>query len=284
MATEPIIEARAIEKSYPQPDGTRIQVVGLTDFAIEPGKIIALLGASGCGKSTLLRILSGSGATFVRSAVLAWQAAGRRIAERGDRLPEFRAVSLAYGLGECGSSTGSARRGCRGAPQARAAHAGYGGSGWFRDGLSQGAFRRDEAARRLRARAGGGTGSAVHGRTILCARCAHGGKSARRTAGAMAEQEDADQRDLHCDAQHRGGGDAGGPHRGAGQKSGAHPRGFQCASFASPRPQVWPLCGTGGLHLQNYDRAGCRACLARSGEHGGNCGAAGRLEDEGKRR
>ena len=42
MASEPIIEARAIEKSYPQPDGTRIQVVGLTDFMIEPGKIIAL--------------------------------------------------------------------------------------------------------------------------------------------------------------------------------------------------------------------------------------------------
>lgn len=67
--TEAIIEARAIEKSYPQPDGTRIQVVGLTDFSIEPGKIIALLGASGCGKSTLLRILSGlaqpsSGALF----------------------------------------------------------------------------------------------------------------------------------------------------------------------------------------------------------------------------
>jgi NitT/TauT family transport system ATP-binding protein len=69
LAAEPIIDARAIEKSYPQPDGTRIQVVGLTDFAIEPGKIIALLGASGCGKSTLLRILSGlaqpsSGALF----------------------------------------------------------------------------------------------------------------------------------------------------------------------------------------------------------------------------
>jgi NitT/TauT family transport system ATP-binding protein len=67
--TEPIIEARAIEKSYPQPDGTRIQVVGITDFAIESGKIVALLGASGCGKSTLLRILSGlsepsSGAIF----------------------------------------------------------------------------------------------------------------------------------------------------------------------------------------------------------------------------
>ena len=79
MASEPIIEARAIEKSYPQPDGTRIQVVGLTDFSIEPGKIVALLGASGCGKSTLLRILSGlsqpsSGAMFWHGKPLDGQA------------------------------------------------------------------------------------------------------------------------------------------------------------------------------------------------------------------
>lgn len=57
--SEAIIEAVAVEKSYPQPDGTRIQVVGATTLAIEPGKIIALLGPSGCGKSTLLRILTG---------------------------------------------------------------------------------------------------------------------------------------------------------------------------------------------------------------------------------
>ena len=54
-----IIEARAVEKSYPQPDGTRIQVVGVTDLTIEPGRIVTLLGPSGCGKSTLLRMLSG---------------------------------------------------------------------------------------------------------------------------------------------------------------------------------------------------------------------------------
>jgi NitT/TauT family transport system ATP-binding protein len=69
VASVPIIEARAIEKSYPQPDSSRVQVVGLMDFSIEAGKIVALLGASGCGKSTLLRILSGlaqptSGALF----------------------------------------------------------------------------------------------------------------------------------------------------------------------------------------------------------------------------
>jgi NitT/TauT family transport system ATP-binding protein len=57
--SDAIIEAVAIEKSYPQADGTRIQVVGSTNLVIEPGKIIALLGPSGCGKSTLLRILTG---------------------------------------------------------------------------------------------------------------------------------------------------------------------------------------------------------------------------------
>jgi len=57
--SQAIIEAVAVEKWYPQPDGTRIQVVGSTNLVIEPGKIIALLGPSGCGKSTLLRILSG---------------------------------------------------------------------------------------------------------------------------------------------------------------------------------------------------------------------------------
>ena len=57
--SDAIIEAVAVEKSYPQPDGTRIQVVGATTLAIESGKIIALLGPSGCGKSTLLRILTG---------------------------------------------------------------------------------------------------------------------------------------------------------------------------------------------------------------------------------
>jgi NitT/TauT family transport system ATP-binding protein len=54
-----IIEAVGLEKSYPQADGTRIQVVGTTNLVVEAGKIIALLGPSGCGKSTLLRMLTG---------------------------------------------------------------------------------------------------------------------------------------------------------------------------------------------------------------------------------
>ena len=55
----PIIEARKLEKFYPQPDGSRIQVIAATDLAVYPGQIITLLGASGCGKSTLLRMLTG---------------------------------------------------------------------------------------------------------------------------------------------------------------------------------------------------------------------------------
>jgi NitT/TauT family transport system ATP-binding protein len=58
-APAPIIEARKLEKSYPQPDGSRIQVIAPTDLAIYPGQVIALLGPSGCGKSTLLRMLTG---------------------------------------------------------------------------------------------------------------------------------------------------------------------------------------------------------------------------------
>ncbi|HTQ87843.1 MAG TPA: ATP-binding cassette domain-containing protein, partial [Candidatus Solibacter sp.] len=56
---EPIIEASAVEQFYVQQDGHRTQVLLPTSISIEPGKIVALLGASGCGKSTLLRILSG---------------------------------------------------------------------------------------------------------------------------------------------------------------------------------------------------------------------------------
>jgi NitT/TauT family transport system ATP-binding protein len=58
-APVPIIEARGLEKFYPQPDGSRIQVIAATDLAVYPGQIITLLGASGCGKSTLLRMLTG---------------------------------------------------------------------------------------------------------------------------------------------------------------------------------------------------------------------------------
>ncbi len=54
-----IIQARAVEKFYVQPDGNRTEVIAPTDLEIFPEKIVALLGPSGSGKSTLLRILTG---------------------------------------------------------------------------------------------------------------------------------------------------------------------------------------------------------------------------------
>ena len=54
-----IIEARAIEKCFVQPEGGTIEVIAPTDLAIYPETIVALLGPSGSGKSTLLRILAG---------------------------------------------------------------------------------------------------------------------------------------------------------------------------------------------------------------------------------
>jgi len=64
---EPIIEARKLEKFYPQPDGSRIQVIAPTDLAVYAGQIIALLGPSGCGKSTMLRMLTGLSPTSAGS-------------------------------------------------------------------------------------------------------------------------------------------------------------------------------------------------------------------------
>ncbi|MEO9248094.1 ABC transporter ATP-binding protein [Citricoccus nitrophenolicus] len=49
------IEIRGLGKSY---DGERYAMRGV-DLTVEPGELIAIVGASGCGKSTVLRMVAG---------------------------------------------------------------------------------------------------------------------------------------------------------------------------------------------------------------------------------
>ena len=58
-AVEPIIEARKLEKFYPQPDGNRIQVISPTDIAIYAGQIIALLARRAAGNPRCCERLTG---------------------------------------------------------------------------------------------------------------------------------------------------------------------------------------------------------------------------------
>jgi len=53
-----LIEARAVEKSYPV-GVTKVTVLRQLDLVVEAGEMVAVVGASGVGKSTLLHVLGG---------------------------------------------------------------------------------------------------------------------------------------------------------------------------------------------------------------------------------
>jgi NitT/TauT family transport system ATP-binding protein len=55
----PILELKAVGKSFRSADGSARPVLHGVDFVLREGEIVALLGQSGSGKSTMLRIMAG---------------------------------------------------------------------------------------------------------------------------------------------------------------------------------------------------------------------------------
>lgn len=58
LSDQPMVEARAVEKSY-EAGGVRVRALRGADLSISRGEMVAVMGPSGCGKTTLLNVLSG---------------------------------------------------------------------------------------------------------------------------------------------------------------------------------------------------------------------------------
>lgn len=54
-----LLEIRALQRSFPKPDGGELRVLDGVDMEVAEGEIVGLLGRSGSGKSTLLRLIAG---------------------------------------------------------------------------------------------------------------------------------------------------------------------------------------------------------------------------------
>jgi ABC-type lipoprotein export system ATPase subunit len=53
----PVLEAKALVKSYRAPSGDRLEILRGVDLTLSPGELAVVVGPSGCGKSTLLNVL-----------------------------------------------------------------------------------------------------------------------------------------------------------------------------------------------------------------------------------
>src|SRR4051812_41877866 len=56
---EPMLEGRALSKTYIQEDGSELRILEGVEIVVAAGEAVAIVGASGAGKSTLLHLLGG---------------------------------------------------------------------------------------------------------------------------------------------------------------------------------------------------------------------------------
>lgn len=55
--THPTLEARGLRKHFVGGDGSELRILQGVELRVEPGEVVAIIGASGVGKSTLLQLL-----------------------------------------------------------------------------------------------------------------------------------------------------------------------------------------------------------------------------------
>ena len=54
-----MLQLRNVQKSYTEPDGSRLPILDIPQFDVGSGEQMALVGKSGCGKTTLLHTIAG---------------------------------------------------------------------------------------------------------------------------------------------------------------------------------------------------------------------------------
>ena len=58
-AESPALKVRGLRKSFPDPDGGRVEVLHLDHLELARGRTLAVVGESGSGKTTLLHVVAG---------------------------------------------------------------------------------------------------------------------------------------------------------------------------------------------------------------------------------